>query len=98
MASSPFHLARVFRRETGIPVHRHLTRLRLSQALEELSGGHEDLTELALRIGFSSHAHFTSSFSRTFGVTPSEFRRGATKARLCGSREKLASGPLLASR
>jgi hypothetical protein len=33
--SSPFHLARVFRRETGLSLHRHLTRLRLRHALEQ---------------------------------------------------------------
>jgi AraC-like DNA-binding protein len=36
---------------------------------------HEDLTALALDLGFSSHAHFTSAFRQTYGRTPSEFRR-----------------------
>jgi AraC-like DNA-binding protein len=76
VSCSPFHLARVFRRETGLPLHRHLTRLRLHEAANRLAAGWDDLTSLALELGFSSHAHFSDSFRRTFVCTPSAFRRG----------------------
>ena len=79
--SSPFHLARLFARETGLPIHRHLARLRLREALERLAAGEDDLTTLALDLGFSSHAHFTDAFRREFGMPPSHFRRGLTSAR-----------------
>jgi AraC family transcriptional regulator len=74
---SPFHLARLFRRRTGAPVHRYLTCLRLRASLERLADGANDLTALALELGFSSHSHFTDSFRREFGRTPSDVRRGA---------------------
>jgi AraC family transcriptional regulator len=73
--SSPFHLARVFRRETGSTVHAHLNRLRLRHALHEIADGAPDLTRLALELGFSSHAHFTHAFAREFGQAPSRVRR-----------------------
>jgi AraC family transcriptional regulator len=73
--SSPFHLARIFRRETGLSLHRQLTRLRLRHALEHLTDGKPDLTMLALDLGFSSHAHFTQAFRNEFGCAPSEFSR-----------------------
>jgi len=73
--SSPFHLARIFRRETGTSLHQQLRRLRLRAALEKLTNGRPDLTMLALDLGFSSHAHFTEAFRREFTCTPSEFRR-----------------------
>ncbi len=75
---SPFHLARVFQRQTGIPVHRYLTRLRLRVSLERISAGALDLTALALELGFSSHSHFTDSFRREFGRAPSAVRRQAS--------------------
>jgi len=34
----------------------------------------DDLTSLALDLGFSSHSHFTLAFRRAFGCTPSQFR------------------------
>jgi AraC family transcriptional regulator len=73
--SSPFHLARIFRRETGLSLHRQLTRLRLHHALEHLANGKPDLTMLALDLGFSSHAHFSHAFRREIGSAPSEFSR-----------------------
>jgi AraC-like DNA-binding protein len=74
--ASPFHLARVFQTETGIPIHRYLSGLRLRTALERLEQGAQDLTALALELNFSSHSHFTDAFRREFGFTPSSFREG----------------------
>jgi AraC family transcriptional regulator len=79
---SPFHLARLFRRRTGIPIHRYLTRLRLRAALERLAEGASDLTALALDFGFSSHSHFTSAFRAEFGRSPSEVRRDSNPSAL----------------
>ncbi len=73
--ASPFHLARLFRQRTGIPIHRYLTRLRLRASLEHLADGADDITSLALDLGFSSHSHFTGAFRAEFGQTPSEVRR-----------------------
>jgi len=79
---SPFHLVRIFRRETGIPIHRYLNRLRLRASLERLVDGGSDLTNLAMDLGYASHSHFTDAFRREFGVPPSDFRRGLTGGRL----------------
>ncbi|MEL7060982.1 MAG: AraC family transcriptional regulator [Acidobacteriota bacterium] len=73
--TSPFHLARMFRQQTGIPVHRYLTRLRLRASLEQLADGVSDLTALALSLGYASHSHFTDTFRREFGLSPSAARK-----------------------
>lgn len=76
--SSPFHLARIFRRETGLGLHQYQTNLRLHHALERLAEDvAADLTMLALELGFSSHAHFTAAFRRAFQVSPSRSRKKA---------------------
>ncbi|HZS09946.1 MAG TPA: AraC family transcriptional regulator [Blastocatellia bacterium] len=80
--ASPFHLARVFQQRTGVPVHRYLTLLRLRASLERLADGADDLTALALELGFSSHSHFTDAFRREFGRAPSEVRRDASRRTL----------------
>lgn len=72
--ASPFHLARIFQQQTGVPVHRYLTQLRLRASLERLAEGSNDLTEIALELGFSSHSHFTDAFRREFGHPPSRHR------------------------
>jgi AraC-like DNA-binding protein len=77
--ASPFHFARLFQQHTGVPVHRYLTQLRLRASLERLADGAEDLTALALELGFSSHSHFTDAFRREFGASPSEIRHRSTR-------------------
>jgi AraC-like DNA-binding protein len=70
---SAFHLARVFRRATGQSIHAYRVALRLRAAIERIAD-HEDVSTVALAVGFSSHSHFTSAFRRAFGVTPSQLR------------------------
>jgi AraC family transcriptional regulator len=74
LRTSPYHLARVFRAETGFTVDGYVRSLRLRAALERLPSHAEGLTALALELGFSSHSHFTEAFRREFGLAPSAFR------------------------
>jgi len=78
---SPFHLARLFRRETGLPIHRYLTRLRLRVALERLAEDDGGLTDVALDLGFADHSHFTNAFRREFGDTPAAIRQRVSARR-----------------
>lgn len=71
---SPAYLTDLFRRHEGISIARYQRRLRLSRALVELPHT-EDIAALALDLGFSSHAHFSTAFRATYGETPSTYRR-----------------------
>ncbi len=73
VGTSPFHLARVFRKESGLSVHAYLHQLRLRTALSRVMDG-EDLTNVALDLGYASHSHFTARFRRMFGAPPSSLR------------------------
>jgi AraC family transcriptional regulator len=70
---SAAYLTDLFRRTEGISLSRYLKQLRLARALVELPHTN-DLTALALGLGFSSHSHFTAAFRRAYGCTPSRFR------------------------
>ena len=74
VGASPGYLTQLFRAVEGVPLHAYLTQLRLARALVEVPHA-EDLTGLALELGFSSHSHFSARFRRAFGLTPSAFRR-----------------------
>jgi AraC-like DNA-binding protein len=77
LGASPFHLCRSFRAATGRTLHRHLTTLRLRASLEAVSERRQDLTQVALEHGFSSHSHFTAAFRREYGVAPAQWRAAA---------------------
>lgn len=70
---SAFHLCRVFRAGTGMSLHQYRDQIRLRAALDRLDGC-EDITEVALDVGYCSHSHFTAAFRRAFGVPPSRAR------------------------
>jgi AraC family transcriptional regulator len=91
IGTSAAYLTNSFRRAEGVPLHGYLVQLRLAQALIEIPHSN-DLTELALRMGFSSHSHFTAAFRKSFGCTPSAFRQSTRKiTSLC---KTLATSPI----
>ncbi len=57
-----------------MPIYRSRTRLRLAKALGRLPHV-DDITQLALDLGFSSHSHFSSTFCSTFGMTALDLAR-----------------------
>jgi len=70
LGTSAAHLCRCFKQQTGVTIHRYLTRLRLREALNRIDACRGELTDLALDLGFSSHSHFTAAFRREFGLPP----------------------------
>jgi AraC-like DNA-binding protein len=74
VSMSPFQLCRAFSRVSGETLSGYRTRLRLLSSLERVRAG-EDLTTVAIELGFSSHSHFTAAFRRAFGAAPSRLRR-----------------------
>jgi AraC-like DNA-binding protein len=73
---SPVYLTQVFAQAEGVPLYRYQLRLRLAHALD-LLGAYDDLTDLALDLGFSSHSHFTAAFRKLYGRTPIDFKNAA---------------------
>jgi AraC-like DNA-binding protein len=79
--TSPFHLVRVFREETGFTLHDYRLHLRLRRGLEELQDPGNELTRIAHELGFCSLSHFSGSFRSKFGVAPSAVRSGGPELR-----------------
>jgi AraC-like DNA-binding protein len=74
---SPFHLAHVFRDTVGVSIHQYQLRVRLGAALDEVVDSDRGLSAIAVDAGFTHHSHFSASFRRAFGITPSALRRDA---------------------
>lgn len=72
--TSPFHLARGFRKATGLSIHQYRTRLRIAMALGRLEAGERDMAGLAHDLGFAHQSHFGEVFRRETGTTPGKVR------------------------
>jgi AraC-like DNA-binding protein len=70
---SSAYLSRTFHATTGFKLvdYRHELRLRKGACLIEQANA--EIGEIAVRVGFASHSHFSSAFHRRFGITPSEY-------------------------
>jgi AraC family transcriptional regulator len=71
---SPFHLSRIFRRATGLTLHRAIVRRRLREGLERLLDEPLHISRIALDVGFASHSHFTDAFRDEYGHSPQKVR------------------------
>lgn len=65
---------RAFKAATGKSPHSYLIDRRLAHARVLLRTSTHDLCDVALTVGFSSHAHMTAAFTHRLGVTPGRLR------------------------
>ena len=68
----PFHLARVFRDEVGMPPHAYQMQARLGRARSLLLQGWP-VARVARETGFADQSHLTRRFKRLVGVPPSRY-------------------------
>ncbi|MBI4749316.1 MAG: helix-turn-helix transcriptional regulator [Acidobacteria bacterium] len=68
---SPSRLGHLFRAQTGLPLRCYRLWLRLRRALDALNQT-GSLTTAAHSAAFADSAHFSRTFRRMFGITPSE--------------------------
>ena len=74
---STYHLCRTYQSIIGSSIHQTINQLRLREALHNVAESGQDLATLGIKLGFSDHSHFTLSFRKNYGLSPSQFRRNA---------------------
>ena len=75
VSRSPFHMARSFRKQTGLSLHQYRQHLRLAAAMERLVDGDRDLAGIAHDLNYCSQSHLGAVFKQEVGVTLGEARR-----------------------
>ncbi|HEX4116286.1 MAG TPA: AraC family transcriptional regulator [Solirubrobacteraceae bacterium] len=82
------HFSREFRRAFGESPHAYLLTRRLERAAALLRGTDRWVADICFSIGLQSVGSFTTSFTRTYGVSPTVYRArfppAATQVRVPG--------------
>jgi AraC-like DNA-binding protein len=68
------HFSREFRRTFGETPHAYLLTRRLERATALLRNTDRSVAEICFSVGLQSVGSFTTSFTRTYGVSPSTYR------------------------
>jgi transcriptional regulator GlxA family with amidase domain len=68
------HFSREFRRAFGEPPHAYLLTRRLERAAALLRTTDRSVADICFSVGLQSVGSFTTSFTRTFGKSPSVYR------------------------
>jgi AraC-like DNA-binding protein len=71
---SPAHFSREFRRAFGETPHQYLLTRRLERAAALLRGTDHSVADVCFSVGLSSVGSFTTSFGRTYGMSPTAYR------------------------
>ena len=77
---SPHHFLRLFKHAVGVTPYRYLGELRIQHAKRLLTTSDQSIDAIAYRLHFSDSANFSRAFRRHAGVSPTTYRRLATKA------------------
>ncbi len=68
-------LTNLIKKQTGYTPANYLIYLRIEQAKKLLKNSNKKLTDISLECGFYSSQHFSSTFSKWVGITPSAYRK-----------------------
>jgi AraC-like DNA-binding protein len=68
------HFSRQFRRAFGESPHAYLLTRRLERAAALLRGTDRSVADICFSVGLHSVGSFTTSFTRTFGLSPTAYR------------------------
>jgi AraC-like DNA-binding protein len=83
---SPAHFSREFRKTFGETPHQYLLTRRMERAAELLRNTDRSVADICLTVGMRSVGSFTTTFGRTYGMSPTAYRAtyppASTRARV----------------
>lgn len=69
------HLSMLFKKETGMTFTAYLTDFRIHKACSILERGNISCNRVSQLVGYPDYAHFSKTFKKIVGISPSEFTK-----------------------
>ncbi len=76
---SPNYLSHLFKKQTGVNINKYITMIRMERARQLLSTTNQKIVHIGQSVGYPSFSYFSSLFKTHVGVSPSQYREGASR-------------------
>jgi len=70
-----YYFSHVFKEQTGMSFMNFLNKVRIEKAQEFLKNTDDKVSDIAVRVGFENPKHFTKSFKKIAGISPTQYRQ-----------------------
>ncbi|WP_334293937.1 helix-turn-helix domain-containing protein [Blautia argi] len=70
---SKYHIAHIFKENTGISIHQYIMKKRLA-ACQDAILGNISISRAYLMFGFKDYSSFYRAFKKEFGISPKEYK------------------------
>jgi transcriptional regulator GlxA family with amidase domain len=77
---SPSRFSHLFKTQTGLSPGEYLRRLRMENARHLLATTLLSIKEIMAMVGYNSKSHFVRHFRRSFGLSPSGYRKSVSSS------------------
>lgn len=92
---TPAYLSAFFKKNFSKGFYEYYNGVRLNYAMSDLFDSDKTVAEIAYSNGFEDPRSFVRAFRDTFGITPSEYRRSATRKRAVDEASNLLTDEIL---
>jgi AraC-like DNA-binding protein len=69
------HLSRLFKKEMGVTISEYIIKTKIEQAKNMLQHTDYNILDIAVLLNFANSSHFSNSFKKITGVSPSDYRK-----------------------
>lgn len=72
---SPTYFSRMFSNDMRMTYIEYLTKIRIEESKKYLVDTNENISDIAIRLGFSDQSYFSKVFKKVEGITPGKYRK-----------------------
>ncbi|PXV95867.1 two-component system response regulator YesN [Lachnotalea glycerini] len=69
------YLSKLYKKKTGINLKDYINEYRIEKAKELLRAGEQNISEVAIKVGFDNFSYFSTLFKKLTGISPKDYKK-----------------------